>query len=67
MMTQKEKLVELLKNNVYLQPSSIANYLIDNGVVILPCKANGVLSAAERIKQYTPTVDAAEVVRCCDT
>lgn len=33
-MADREKLVELLKNNVYLQAPSIADYLLSNGVVV---------------------------------
>lgn len=33
-MADREKLIELLKKNVYLQAPSIADYLLSNGVVV---------------------------------
>lgn len=40
-MTQKEKLIELLSEHhsgSYDEAQKIADYLLDNGVVVLPCK-----------------------------
>lgn len=48
-MTDRERLIELIKNyNPYFQNEKLADYLLENGVVILPCEVGNTLFTISR-------------------
>ena len=52
-MTDREKLIKLLKSNPYANtPYSIADHLLANGVIVLPCKAGDTVYVLREVYEY---------------
>lgn len=62
-MTQKDRLIELLhdwgtKNTDGINADSVAEHLIENNVMVLPCKVDDLINKCNKLTQ--PTGDQAE-------